>query len=201
MKLSNLISAMCLSVLALQCAAQTLPQALFSIGEFEIGSATVADIQFRFGVNKPRPIEPSDGSDIALCYSNSKSSSAPAVVFESGALGGWKEITAYRLTKRGKRYCRLTNIPLAMMSTVNGLRLGARRQLVERILREAKPRTTGTSMLVEEAYRRRPTASEAARLRRLRVDPQVEFDVIDIVEVRFENDIVRDLYVKRLVSY
>lgn len=200
--LVKLMAALHLSALAFLCSAQSLPKGLFSIGQFEIGKATVDDVQSRFGVNKPSPIEPGDGADVALCYSNGASPSAPTIVFETGALGGWKDITAYRLTKRGKRRCQLTDASLLAMSTANGLSFRSKRELVERALSQSRPRTSGANMRVEEVYRRRPTDSEAARMRRSGSDPnQIEFDVVDTVEVRFKHGVVADLYVKRLVSY
>lgn len=198
----KLIAALHLSALWFPCVAQTLPQGLFSIGPFEIGKATVDDVQSRLGVNKPSPIEPGDGADVALCYSVSTSPTAPAVVFETGALGGWKDITAYRLTKRGKRPCQLTDASLMAMSTANGLNFRTKRQTVERALSQSKPTTSGVNLRVEEVYRRRPTESEAARMRHSGSNPdRVEFDVVDTVEVRFKHGLVDDLYVKRLVSY
>ena len=197
----KLMAALHLSALAFPCAAQSLPQGLFLIGQFEIGKATVDDVQSRFGVNKPSPIEPGDGADVALCYSTGASPSAPTIVFETGALGGWKEITAYRLTKRGKRRCQLTDASLTAISTANGLSFRTRRELVERALSQSKPTTSWANMRVEEVYRRKPTDSEAGRIRRSGSDPNIEFDVVDTVVVRFKHGVVDDLYVKRLVSY
>lgn len=200
--LVKLIAALHFSALGFPCAAQTLPQGLFSVGQFEIGTATVDDVQSRLGVNKPSPIELGDGADVALCYSAGTSPSAPTIVFETGALGGWKEITAYRLTKRGKGRCKLTDASLMAMSTANGLNFRTERKLVERMLSQSKLTNSGESIRVEEVYRRRPTESEAARMRRSGLDPdQVAFDVVDIVEVRFKHGVIDDLYVKRLVSY
>lgn len=200
--LAKLIASLHLSALALPCVAQTLPQGLFSVGQFEIGKATLEDVQSRLGVNKPSPVGSGDGADMALCYSVGTSPSAPTVVFETGALGGWKEITAYRLTKRGKRRCQLMDASLMPMSTANGLKFRTKRQQVENVLSLSKPTTSGLNIRVEEVYRRRPTASEAARIRRSGADPdRMEFDVVDIVEVRFKHGVVDDLYVKRLVSY
>jgi hypothetical protein len=196
-----LIAALHLSTLGTQCTAQTLPQGLFSIGPFEIGEATVEDVQSQFGVNRPAPIEPGEGADVALCYSASTSPSAPTVVFQTGALGGWKRITAFRLTKRGKRPCQLADAALMAMSTANGLGLKTKRPLVVQILSESKPMTSGRSMRVEQIYQRRPTESEAAQIRRSGSDPdQIVFDVIDTVEVRFKDGVVDDLFVRRLVS-
>lgn len=192
----------CALVLSLPCSAQSLPQGIFSIGHFEVGKATIDDVQSHFGPNKPYAIESGDGADVAVCYSNGMASSAPAIVFETGALGGWKEITAYRLTKRDKHQCRLTNVPLSAMSTGNGLTLNAKRQLVANALSRSKPVMSPTKMRVEEVYQRTPTDAEAARMRRSNADPsQVKFDVVDTVEIRFKRGVVDDLYVRRLVSY
>ena len=148
----KLMAALHLSALAFPCAAQSLPQGLFLIGQFEIGKATV-------------------------------------------------EITAYRLTKRGKRRCQLTDASLTAISTANGLSFRTRRELVERALSQSKPTTSWANMRVEEVYRRKPTDSEAGRIRRSGSDPNIEFDVVDTVVVRFKHGVVDDLYVKRLVSY
>jgi hypothetical protein len=200
--LANLTTALHLSAFGFACGAQTLPQGLFSIGQFEIGKSTVDDVQSHFGVNKPVPIEPGEGADVALCYSTSGSPLAPTIVFETGALGGWSEVTAYRITRRGQRRCQLTNAALGTMSTGNGLNLNTARKLVVRVLRQSKPTVSGERIHVEEVYRRKPTESEAARMRLSGSDPeQIEFDVIETVEVRFKRGVLDELYVKRLVSF
>ena len=198
----KLFIALHLLVLISPIRAQTLPQELFTIGPFEIGKATLLDIQSILGSNNLTPIEPGDGADVAPCYSAGTSPFAPAVVFETGALGGWKEITAYRLTKRWKRRCQLTDASLITMSTANGLKYGAEHQLIERMLSQSRPMTSGMRMCIEELYVRKPTESEIARMRRSgSLLDQIEFGVVDTVEIRFKYGVIDDLYVKRLVSY
>src|SRR5688572_21466753 len=85
--------------------AQSLPNELFFIGQFEIGRSTLDDVRSQFGQSKQFALEAGDGADIAVCYCNRSAASAPTIVFETGALGGWTVITAYRLTKRGRMRC------------------------------------------------------------------------------------------------
>lgn len=194
--------AVCFIVLSSACSAQSLPQGFFSIGQFELGKATIDDVQSHFGPNKPYAIEPGDGADVAVCYSNGMGASSPAIIFVTGALGGWKEITAFRLMRRGKQQCRLTAVRLSEISTGNGLALNTKWQVVAHALSRSKPLISATQLRVEEVYQRRPTDDEAARMRRSNADPgQVMFDVVDTVGASFRHGVVDCLHVRRLVSY
>jgi hypothetical protein len=199
-KFAQLLSAS-VYVLATSCGAQTLPEGMFSIGKFELGKATTSDVQTYFGPSELRPLELGDGPDRGVCYSNGNTASSPTIVFETGALGGWKEITAYRLTKRHKRKCEPTAISIAELSTGNGLHLLSARRAVTQAL-DTPPSKSPTTTRVEQAYQRKATPEEVNRIRK--VDPDAThfvYGVVDTIEVRFKNNFVSDLYVKRLVSY
>ena len=181
--------------------AQTLPEGIFSLGGFELGKATISDVQAYFGPSKLRPLEAAAGPDRAVCYSNGSVGGAPTVVFETGALGGWKEITAYRLTTRHRRRCNPTTVSIAKLSTGNGLHLLSARSVVLQALN--KPiSTTSAKVRVEQVYLRKATPSEAARIRSADLGAtRLAFDVVDTIEIGFKGNAVDDLYVKRLVSY
>jgi hypothetical protein len=198
--LAQLLSAS-VYVLATSCGAQTLPEGLFSIGKFELGKATISDVQTYFGPSELRPLELGDGPDKGVCYSNGNTASSPTIVFETGALGGWKEITAYRLTKRHKRNCEPTAISIAELSTGNGLRLLSDRRAAIQAL-NTPPSKSPTTTRVEQVYQRKATSEEANRIRKAYPDAtDFAYGVVDTIEVRFKNNVVNDLYVKRLVSY
>jgi len=193
------MTACALVLLALPCLVQSLPQEIFAIDRFEIGKTTLEDVQSHFGPNKPHPIELGDGADIAVCYLNGTASSAPAILFETGALGAWKEITAYRLTKRGNHQCSLTSVPLSTISTSNGLTFNTKRRFVFDILHQSKLAVSTTARIrIEEVYQRAPTDEEAARMSISSADTsQIKFEVVDTVEIGFRGGAVDDLYVKR----
>jgi hypothetical protein len=187
-------------VLATSCAAQTLPEGLFSIGKFELGKADISDVQAYFGLSELRSLTLGDGPDRAVCYSNGNKGSSPTVIFETGALGGWKKITAYRLTTRHKRNCEPTVISIAELSTGNGLHLGSDRRSVLRTLN--KPSSQSSTVRVEQVYQQKATSEEVNRIRSAHPDAtQFVFDVVDTIEVHFKDNVANDLYVKRLVSY
>lgn len=188
-------------VLSTSCAAQTLPKGLFSVGKFELGNATISDVQAYFGSAEIRPLETGNGPDIAVCYSNGNTAASPTVVFETGALGGWKEITAYRLTTRQKRRCVSTAVSIAELSTGNGLHLLSPKRAVLQALNKLSSRSPAKTR-IEQVYQRNATPDEVTRIRSANRDAtQLAFDVIDTIEVRFKGNVVNDLYVKRLVSY
>jgi hypothetical protein len=192
----------CVLALSLPCSPQSLPEGIFSVGQFKIGQATFDDVLSHFGPNKPYPLQPGDGADLAMCYSNGTGSTAPAIVFETGALGGWQEITAYRLTHRSKRQCRLTSVPVLKMATRNGFLLSTSRQVVINALGRSNATKSVARLRAEDVYQRAPTDEEAARMRGSNADPTgFKFDVVDMVDVRFKGGVVDELYVRRLVSY
>lgn len=190
-----------LFALATSSAAQSLPEGLFTIAKLELGKATISDVQALFGPSTLRPLEAGDGSDKAVCYSNGRRASAPTVVFETGALGGWKEITAYRLTTRHRRDCDVTALSIVDLSTGNGLQLFVAKKTLLQTINKLEI-TSSAKVRVEQVYQRQATLDEVARIRLF--DPgatQLAFDVVDVVEARFRGGVADDLYVRRLVSY
>jgi hypothetical protein len=199
-KFAQLLSAS-VYVLATSCGSQTLPEGMFSIGKFELGKTTTSDVQTYFGPSEFRPLELGDGPDRGACYSNGNTAFSPTIVFETGALGGWTEITAYRLTKRHKRKCEPTVISIAKLSTGNGLHLLSDRRAATKAL-NTPPSKSPITIRVEQAYQRKATPEEVNRIRKAYPDAtHFAYDVVDTIELRFKNNVVDDLYVKRLVSY
>jgi hypothetical protein len=196
-----LLLPMLVLILVGKCVGQTQPEGLFFVDKFELGKATISDVQAYFGPSKLYALERGDGADRAVCYSNGTAKSSPTVIFETGALGGWKEITAYRLTSQNGRRCVFTATRIAMLSTGNGLHLFAARDVALRSI-NAPSTTSSSKVLIEQVYQRDATPVEAARIRSTNPDAtQLAFDVVDTIEVRFKDNVVDDLYVKRLVSY
>jgi hypothetical protein len=199
-KFAQLLSAS-VYVLATSCGAQTLPEGLFWIGKFELGQATISEVQTYFGPSELRPLELGDGPDKGVCYSNGNKASSPTIVFETGALGGWKEITAYRLTKRHQRKCEPTAISISELSAGNGLRLLSDRRAAMQALNTPPSKSLITTR-VQQVYQRKAMPEQANRMRKAYSDAtDFAYDVVDTIEVRFKNNVVNDLYVKRLVSY
>jgi hypothetical protein len=189
-------------ILATKCAAQTLPSGLFSIGKFELGKATIDDIQRYFGPSELRPLEQGDGPERALCYSNGNKASSPTVVFETGALGGWKEITAYRLTTRHQLRCKFTMIGITELLTGNTLHLRSSKNDTFQAIDKSLFKYFKNKMHLEQAYQRQATLDELLKIRS--ANPYAapfKFDVLDIVEIKFKGNWLNELYVKRLVSY
>lgn len=187
--------------LSVNCTAQTLPEGLFTVGNFEIGKATMEGIQSHFGPGKLRIIEPGDGADKALCYRNGITPSSPTIVFETGALGGWKNITSYRLSYKSGSRCAQTSISIEGLLTGNGLKLLATKDAASMALNKPLPASTATTR-VEQVYQKKgPAHGVAVNTGVNQTLVETTFDVVDTVEMRFKRGAIVDLYVKRLVSH
>lgn len=204
-----LASALCTSV---SLAAEVPPQT-FSINNVTVGVTTLADVQKTYGMAAVSRVSRGDGADVRVCYAHSSPKGASFLVFESGAMGGWKRITGFRIsTLRPSGNCVSTKIDIGTLETGNGIRLG--QGLVDfkkAISVEFKRRG---SELIYEAVSQRAADYEAARqraatqeelkeeLKRLRAKWPDEnyFDVTTTLRAKFKDNRLIDFYVRKIES-
>lgn len=95
--------------------------------DVRIGRETLDNIQSRFGTAKSFP-KPSKGAgaDNKLCYSSNSPADETRVIFGSGPMGGWSQVTYFQVLSRPsqKLSCTSSNRVFRTVATESGIRLG-----------------------------------------------------------------------------
>lgn len=194
--------------------AAEVPPQTFSINNLTVGVTTLADVQKTYGMAAASRVSREDEADVRICYAHSSPKGASYLVFESGPMGGFKQITGFRIsTLRPTGNCVSTKIDIGTLETGNGVRLGQR--LVD--FKKAVPvefKRRG-SQLIYEAVSQRAADYEAARqraatqeelkeeLKRLRAKwpDEKQVDVTTTLRAKFKDDRLIDFYVHKIESY
>src|SRR2546422_2992118 len=83
-----------------------VPAGIFTLDHTTIGITTLDEIQKRYGRAEPSGVNGDEEADVAVCYVHRSAKAEAFVVFESGVMGGYTNITSFRLSRqRGSGYC------------------------------------------------------------------------------------------------
>ena len=193
---------MCPSIAVARVAKVHVPAAVFQIDHVTIGSTTFDEIRETYGTAAPSRASREEEADVTLCYVHPSPKGRAFVVFESGVMGGYKEITGFRLSaQRGTGNCAPTDRDVASLATGNGIRLGQSLEDLQRAI-PVTFRRRGPVLAYEGVSRRAATADELKRLRaEWPNEKQYYIDVTTIVRATFNANRLVDLYVHKIESY
>jgi len=98
-----------------------------TILDFTLGNTSLKDVQQRMGSAKVERVTKAEESDIAICYVSPKDGTV--LIFYSGAMGGWEDLTWFALWSRKAAYPRVASCTPSEsvfhnLTTRSGLRLG-----------------------------------------------------------------------------
>lgn len=182
--------------------ATEIPREIFSVGEVIIGVTTIGELQSRYGQSVSYRVGKEDESDIEVCYSSQSSKDESFIVFESGVMGNFKEITGFRLSAMHPRnHCLSTNLNIKQMTTGNGVHLGlSSKQFVEKF--PFKFRHRKSELSYESVSQRPATEAELKKIRATWPDAKQDFfDVTITIKANFKEDRLVDFYVHKIESY
>jgi hypothetical protein len=167
-----------------------------------VGVTALADVQKTYGVAEASRVSREDEADVRVCYAHSSPNGASFLVFESGPMGGFKQITGFRISiLRPSGNCVSTKIDIGTLKTGNGIRLG--QGLVDfkkAISVEFKRR--GSELIYEAVSQRAATEEELKRLRAKWPDEKQDyFDVTTTLKAKFKDNRLIDFYVQKIESY
>jgi hypothetical protein len=116
-----------------------------TILDLVIGRASLKDVQAKLGNANVTRVSRDEESDISVCYVSPIDGTV--LVFYSGAMGGWKDITWFALWSREATFphaslCTPSTLVSQGLRTPSGVRLGLTKADLERIL--GKPTERGT---------------------------------------------------------
>lgn len=180
-----------------------LPEALngaFSIDSFEIGEATLADIQAYLGLAALK--RTADGLAVSICYSQR----APAtikVTFESSVLGGLERLTAIELTtKVADDECAQPKNSIATLRLGRGISLSQTRKQFEESL-PLKFDAAGLILTYSGDFKRHASQAETERIRARypKLSGEVMFDISVDIEAAFMNGRLYRYRISRLESF
>ncbi len=195
------------SLVTLACCASNslageIPSQTFSINNATVGVTTLTDVQRIYGKTEAIRVSQEDGADVRVCYVNSSPKGDSFLVFESGVMGSFKEITGFRIsTLRPKGNCASTKVELNSLKTGNGIKLG----LGLEDFKKAVPvefEHRDSEFIYEAVTKRAATKEELNKLRaRWPNEKQDYFDVTMTLRAKFKDNRLIDLYVHKIESY
>lgn len=182
--------------------AADIPPETFSIGNATIGVTTLSEVQKIYGAAESSRVGREDEADVRVCYAYSASKGRSFLIFESGVMGSFKQITGFRVsTIRPSANCVSTTKDIGTLETKNGIRLG--QSLAD--FKKAVPvvfKRRGSEFTYEVVGRRVATPEELERLRaKWPNEKQDYFDVTMSLSAKFKNGRLIDFYAHKIESY
>jgi hypothetical protein len=180
-----------------------LPQNIFSVGDITVGISTLTDVKKVYGAAAPVKVRlAEDESDVTICYAYTSTIGTSFVAFETGAMGGFKNVTGYRIsTTHPRGRCTPTERDVGALTAENGIRLGQSLADFEKAI-PVQFTAHGSELSYKEVGKRQPTADELKRMRASSSDEsQYYFDVTIVIKARFNDRRLMDLYVHKIESF
>jgi len=173
---------------------------------FVIGRTSLKDVQTRLGKATPIRLSREEESDIAICYVSPADGTVLALY--SGAMGGWTDLTHFALWSREvvpARYSHCTPSALVTrkLSTESGLRLGLKREEVERLAGNPA-HAARDSEKYEYTCKRKMTPEEIKGFKTANnwdVSQEPYFDRMSWIDVSYTNSALSHIEVGEIESY
>ena len=170
-----------------------------------ISRASLKDVQAKLGKATIERVSRDEESDTAICYLSP--ADGTVLVFYSGAMGGWTDITHFALWSRAAMYphrsqCTASTLVSQNVATASGLRLGLTQKQLEEIA--GKPTKSGAvTSKYEYLCRRKMTADEINRFKDANnwdATSDAYFDRMSWINVRYARSLVSRIEVGRIES-
>jgi hypothetical protein len=183
------------------CAAE-VPSQTLSFNSATIGVTALGEVQKVYGAAEPVRVSNEEEADVAICYMHSSKKGESFLIFESGIMGGYKDITGFRIsTIRPSINCVATKIDVGALRTKNGVRLG---QSLEAFKKTVPVMFTyHGSRLAYEGVGQRPATQEELKMLRSKWPNTMQnyFDVTTNIEAEFLGNRLVDFYIRKIESY
>lgn len=172
---------------------------------FAIGHASLVDVQAKLGSAKIERVSREEESDTAICYRSP--ADGTVLVFYSGAMGGWKDITWFAIWSREAAFphasqCASSTLVSQSVSTDSGLRLGLTKNEVAEIA--GRPTKVGpTSSKYEYLCLQKMTEEQIKGFKANNWDVTKDpyLDRMSWIDVRYVNSAAARLEIGRIESY
>lgn len=179
-----------------------VPPEAFSIGAATVGITTLADVQNVYGMAKTSRVGREDGADVQVCYTYNSPKARSFLVFESGVMGSYQQITGFRIsTIRPAKNCVPTKIDIATLKTGNGIQLQQSLDDFKKAI-QVKFRRHDSELIYEAVDRRAATQEELKKIRsQWPNEKQDYFDVTITLKAKFKDNRLVEFYSHKIESY
>lgn len=196
----------CLGMMLLFAVAATantevLPEKIFRMGAVELGKTTIHEIKTIYGNAEPYRGSKDDGAEEYVCYIRPHAKPKQYIVFETGEMGGYKQVTGFHLTaERPHDSCvRSSKLP---DKAHNGVRIGDQYDSFLKKFPIVFKRYKRSSLRYENISQRKATADELGYLQKtFPSDKEMRFDVTVTIDAQFKKGRLVDYRVRRIESY
>ncbi|WP_155394178.1 hypothetical protein [Xanthomonas albilineans] len=194
--------ALCLLTFAGACKAGPTPDEVFSIGEFHIGSTTLADVQSKLGSTHAYVHD--QGLVRTICYYSPANQGVVVLYLNSSVLGGLQRLTGFFVKKERKQPGRCVQSPIDLQ----GIHIGMGVKLGEsehdfRAALSLQFKRRDAELFYEMEYRREMKNMEFASMKKQWQDIKKPsfFDVVEFVRATVRNGVIESYEVSRTESY
>lgn len=182
--------------------AENLPNEMFRIGKIELGKTTFGEIEKNHGNAKSFRTSKDDGADEYICYIQKHGKSKQYIVFETGEMGGYKQVIGFRIsTNKPHISCNIATNELST-ETGNGVSIGqSYEKFVKRFSINFKD-IKKSRLTYENISQREATTEELVHLRKVFPnEKETRFDVTVTINAQFKQNNLIDYYVRKIESY
>lgn len=182
--------------------AAEIPFQAFSINNVTVGITTVDEILKTYGKTKISKTSRDDEADITMCYVFSSPKWKSFLVFESGVMGNFKQITGFRISVLPQNVeCLPSKTDMDTLITGNGVYLG--QSLID--FKKSFPvkfQQQGSELIFEAVIQRTATPEELKKIQtNWPNETQNYFDVTITVKAMFKKNRLIDFYIHKVESY
>jgi hypothetical protein len=173
---------------------------------FAIGHASLEDVQGKLGSATTERVSREEESDIAICYVSP--ADGTVLVFYSGAMGGWKDITWFALWSGKAAFANASRCTASAqvswnLTTPSGLRLGLKQRQLNRIA-GTPTKVSASSARYDYLCRQKMSQEEITRFETdnnwdATSDPY--FDRMSWIHVYFKHTAATRIEIGMIVSY
>lgn len=167
-----------------------------------VGVTTLEEVQKTYGMVEPSRVSREEEADVTICYVHSSPKGKSFLVFESGIMGGYIDITGFRIsTIRPSSACVVTKIDVGALTTGNGVRLGQSLEDFKKTV-PVEFMHHGSELAYEAVGQRAATQEELKGLHaRWPNEKQDHFDVTTNIKAEFRDNRLIDFYIHKIESY
>ncbi len=190
-----------MALYAIGALAAEVSSKIFSINGATVGVTTLDEVQKIYGKTESSRVSEETEPDVMICYVRTSSKGKTFLVFETGIMGSYKDITGFRIsTILPRKNCATTNVDVGAMVTGNGVHLGQSLEDFKKVT-PVEFKRHGSNLIYEAVSQRPATREELEGLRPRLPSEQDYLSVVINIEATFKDNRLIDFYVHKIESY
>lgn len=182
----------------------------FKLLGFTLLKSSYKDIRAKLGQAKGFQTEQGEEAPLYICYKSNNRRDGTIVVFETGAMGGWEKIVAFRLISdktsfRWRNKCKKTPFVSKNIQTRSGIKLGITQKQLEKILGNKPSMIIGSNISFTYLAKQKMTNDEINKISEIfgqdavKEDPY--FDISSSIKANFAASQLTSVEISKIESY